>query len=861
MSKELRLQVVLSAIDRLSGPFEKAKTANTRLAKQLKSTRERLTQLNQASQKLTQLQTLSGKINTLGHALEKARLKGKMMGLEMAGLQNPTQKQTAALEKQWASVAKLERQYQGFLTQHQKIRSSVDKMGISVNHADQATTHIRQETQKYTQALKSQEGQLAKISAREKHLTTARNRYQQRMNRRNTLLSHGAGMVATGTATAMAVKPTLNEAAIYQKEALSLKSTGIGDTKLNEAKKHAENLHVFGNSQTENLTTLKEAYVVTQDYPESIRVTPDLLKFQTVMKYMATHGVGSTNASDMSAMNYSALKIAEMRNAINSEAEFRHSLNMSWKAIAASGALLSPQDYLAMLKIGGTPAKQLSDEAFYFSVSHSIQELGGERVGNSLNSAFQGLIQGRTTQRAMEYMNELGLLKKDALVYGKTGHITKMKEGALVNQALYLSDPYRYLMTEMVPRIQKKYPKATEQEMQMHIAQIFSNRTAADIFVTFYRDRVNIEKQIKAARKALDINKIFSEIQPTAQGQQIELEAKKADLYREMGDNLLPLYTQGLEMLNQQLTKLTDFFKSHPTMTRYFGVALGGFAALITIGGVMALTMAALTGPLATVKLGLSLLSTGLIRLTTVALANPIVLGITAIAVAALLIYRYWDNIAPFFKNLWEKTYQFFADGYQKIKTSIKNFGSELIDNLKNGVMEKWQQLKTLFADIKNTVTDLLPDWMVSEETKTLRANQSLTVLNASIKGAGLFDKGGVIRRGSAGIVGEQGPEIVTGPAHVFSRRHTAAFAAAALTLSNAYANQPIHPFVVDKTDAAVIRTPHTSAPSTIHITINAAPAQSAHDIAQKVRRQLLKLQRQQQAQLRGRFSDNPEEY
>lgn len=67
-----------------------------------------------------------------------------MMGLEMADLQNPTQKQTATLEKQWASVAKLERQYQGFLTQQQKIRSSFDKMVLSVNYADHATAHIRQ---------------------------------------------------------------------------------------------------------------------------------------------------------------------------------------------------------------------------------------------------------------------------------------------------------------------------------------------------------------------------------------------------------------------------------------------------------------------------------------------------------------------------------------------------------------------------------------------------------------------------------------------------------------------------------------------------------------------------------------------
>lgn len=50
------------------------------------------------------------------------------------------------------------------------------------------------------------------------------------MNHRSTLLSHGAGMVATSAASAMAVKPTLNEAAIYQKEAISFKAlSGGGD--------------------------------------------------------------------------------------------------------------------------------------------------------------------------------------------------------------------------------------------------------------------------------------------------------------------------------------------------------------------------------------------------------------------------------------------------------------------------------------------------------------------------------------------------------------------------------------------------------------------------------------------------------
>ncbi|SUE53926.1 phage tail tape measure protein [Salmonella enterica subsp. enterica serovar Montevideo] len=42
---------------------------------------------------------------------------------------------------------------------------------------------------------------------------------------------------------------------------------------------------------------------------------------------------------------------------------------------------------------------------------------------------------------------------------------------------------------------------------------------------------------------------------------------------------------------------------------------------------------------------------------------------------------------------------------------------------------------------------------------------------------AGMYDTGGIIPRGQFGIVGENGPEIVNGPANVTSRRRTAALA------------------------------------------------------------------------------------
>ena len=63
---------------------------------------------------------------------------------------------------------------------------------------------------------------------------------------------------------------------------------------------------------------------------------------------------------------------------------------------------------------------------------------------------------------------------------------------------------------------------------------------------------------------------------------------------------------------------------------------------------------------------------------------------------------------------------------------------------------------------------------------------------------AGMFDNGGNIGSGQWGIVGENGPEIVKGPANVTSRKKTAALAASAVggadggTVVNNYITQNI---------------------------------------------------------------------
>ncbi|STQ91410.1 phage tail tape measure protein [Iodobacter fluviatilis] len=92
---------------------------------------------------------------------------------------------------------------------------------------------------------------------------------------------------------------------------------------------------------------------------------------------------------------------------------------------------------------------------------------------------------------------------------------------------------------------------------------------------------------------------------------------------------------------------------------------------------------------------------------------NPIGLAITAIAVSAYLIYRYWDKIKPWFANLWASVKAIFtgaADWMKGITDSFAGFGAHIIDGLVNGIKSKFsaakdtivefgQNLKGWFAD------------------------------------------------------------------------------------------------------------------------------------------------------------------
>lgn len=334
-------------------------------------------------------------------------------------------------------------------------------------------------------------------------------------------------------------------------------------------------------------------------------------------------------------------------------------------------------------------------------------------------------------------------------------------------------------------------------------------------------------------------------------------------------------------------------------------------------------------------------------------LMNPIGLLVTAIGIAALTIYRYWEPIKAFFsgffqglkeglgpvaavfapafeamanalsplKPIWDgissalgsawewmtnlltpiKTTQQELDGatnagkrfglwlgglgksFIQVIADFTQFGSDLIDGLLTGISNKWSELKKKVSELSN----FLPKWPWANEPVEIAVKQAAkhpALQPQKDHGfAGLYDKGGLIPAGKWGIAGENGPEVVEGPARVISRRHTAAMASAAMLASMPLAamqpqldtvrtiREQIVPAALrqsadafNRSGQRIVETPKlapTRGNSTtqIHAPIHIVqqPGQSGADVAQEVSRELDRRERQASARTRASLRDN----
>lgn len=936
MSRNLRLQVVLNAVDKLTRPFRSAQESNKRLAGAVRQSRDALKELNKQAGQIDSFRRTKQQLTETNQSYQAATQRIAALAREMSASGNPTRQQSDALKRAQREAAQLKNKFGELQQSVQRQRTELQQSGISTNNLGQAQRRLNGDIARTTQQLQRQEQQLRRSAEQEKRMAAAKGSYQKTMDVRNKMAGTGAAAMATGGASLYASKKFLAPGYEFETGMSKVQALTRLDKNSDEYKALRGQARELGATTafTANEVAQGQAFYAMAGFkPEQIQ---NAMKGTLSMSLAGDIDLATTADIGSNILTGFKLNSDEMNRVSDTlVATFTRSntnLNMlgdtmKYVAPVASGLGVD-------LETAAVAAGKLGDAG-----------IQGSMAGTSLRSILGRLAE--PPKQAADALEELGIKTRDA-----KGNLRELPE----------------ILTELDKKT-KKMGTAQRAGYFKHIAgeEAFSALSV----LTEQAGKGELQKMIAEVKAAK------GEAQKVADTMTDNLDGDIKNLvsaWEDVGIQIFGGVDSPLRSISKSVTeiigKVGEWTKRNPELTNTLTKIALALGVVLAVGGAITLMLAAMLGPMAMLKLSMSVLgikgagafgllakgikfvSLALFGMGKALLTNPIFLIGAVIAGIAYLIYKNWDSIAAFFKKLWADVVRIFSSAWDSISAyyssmwtnisnacsaawnwitrivtgawgAIKNFflqyslpgiiyrnwdgikkymsdlwetvkttiktkwdqvitdiqnlpatmkqaASDMIDSVINGINEKWTDLKNKFGELKQMAKDALtPDWLIEakkdpkfvnavEATQKTTMSGGIRTANWGIppkKYAGAYDSGGHIPRGQWGIVGENGPEVVDGPANVTGRKSTAALAMLALsTLSQPIAAAPAQsPGAGSNSYSSSLQ---SSAPI---INIYPTPAHSAQDIGREVARQLEAHERRKQAAARSGYRDTEE--
>lgn len=941
MSNNLKLQVVLSAVDKLTAPFRSAQESNKRLASAVRQSRDSLKNLNQQASQIDGFRKIKQQLTSTQQAYQSATQRVATLAKEIANSENPTKKQLEAFKKAQREAGQLKTKYEQLQQSAQRQRSALQANGISTNQLGQAQRRLNGDIERTTQQLRRQENQLRRSAEQERRMAAAKSQYQKTLDVRNKMAGAGATMTATGAGMLYSAKQTLMLGYEFNVGMSKVQALTRLDKNSDEFKMLREQARELGATTafTANQVAQGQAFYAMAGFKsEQIK---NAMPGTLAMSLAGDIDLGTT--ADIGSNILTGFKL--------------DSDQMGRVSDVLVGAFTRSNTSLTML---GDTMKYVAPVASGLGVD---LETAAAATGKLGDAGIQGSMAG-TSLRA---------------ILGRLAEPPKMAAKALEELGIKTRDAKGNLrdFPELLAELDKKTAKMGNAQRAGFFKHIAGEEAFSALSVLAEQagkgELQTLVADLKQAKG--EAQKVAGTMTDNLSGDMKNLQSAWEDLGIQIFDGIDSPLRQISQSITSVISKVGMWMKENPELAKTLTMIGLAIAGIITTLGILSLSIAAMLGPLAAAKLSLSilgikggsaltlllkpikLLGSAFLGLGKAMLANPILLVIAAIAAAVYLIYKNWDTIGPYVYKVWDTVkrytaiawqalkdtiksaweaikYIFFnwtplgliikhwdsivsytqttwtmiktkiSDAWEGIKTTLKNgwnnivksvqetwetikttistkwneivedtkalpakflqFGSDLIDAIIQGIKNKWTDFKNSIGELATAAKEALtPEFMKSNDPKVQSALDSY---NSNF--AGMYDSGGYIPRGKFGIAGENGPEIVEGPANITSRKHTAMLAAAALSLGSAFSlqaqNAPLHPHSLPvenyrpaPANVNIQQQRYQGAPAHYEINIHPQPNQSAQDIAQLVIAEIERREREKQARLNSRYQDS----
>ena len=208
MSNNLKLEVLLKAVDQATRPFKAIQTASKSLSGDIRTTQQSLRDLNGQASKIDGFRKTSAQLAVTGQSLEKAKQEAEALAVQFKNTERPTAAQARVLESAKRAADGLQTKYNSLTQSVKRQQAELGKAGINTRNLTNDENRLKNNISETTAQLNRQREALARVSAQQTKLSAVQKRYQAGKALAGNAASMGAagvGMATTGTLAGVAL--------------------------------------------------------------------------------------------------------------------------------------------------------------------------------------------------------------------------------------------------------------------------------------------------------------------------------------------------------------------------------------------------------------------------------------------------------------------------------------------------------------------------------------------------------------------------------------------------------------------------------------------------------------------------------
>lgn len=197
-TQNLRLQVLLNAVDNITRPLRSVSRQSSETARALKTAQQQVKDLNRQAGQIDGYRKLARNVAVTGNQLKQAQDRIRSLATAMQSSAAPTAAMRREFERAQQEARRLKERQNQLTQAQQRSRTALRNAGIDTRNLSQRQSELRQRLENANRSVEEQRRRLERLNRQQQRMSAAKNSYAGTIDARNKLSGFGATATATG---------------------------------------------------------------------------------------------------------------------------------------------------------------------------------------------------------------------------------------------------------------------------------------------------------------------------------------------------------------------------------------------------------------------------------------------------------------------------------------------------------------------------------------------------------------------------------------------------------------------------------------------------------------------------------------